>query len=85
MQSLGALNPSFADMGKNFGFDGVAIQKYPEIERINHVHTPGNSSGIVDGAAAVLIGTREAGEKAGLKARAASRASLPSAPSLRSC
>ncbi len=44
----------------------MAIQKYPEIERINHVHTPGNSSGIVDGAAAILIGTKEAGEKAGL-------------------
>ena len=70
MQTLGALKPSFADMGKNYGFDGVALQKYPEIERIDHVHTPGNSSGIVDGAAAVLIGTKEAGEKAGLKPRA---------------
>jgi acetyl-CoA C-acetyltransferase len=84
MQSLGALNPSFADMGKNFGFDGVAIQKYPEIERINHVHTPGNSSGIVDGAAAVLIGTKEAGEKAGLKPRARIRslASIGSEPTI---
>jgi acetyl-CoA C-acetyltransferase len=84
MQSLGALNPSFADMGKNFGFDGVAIQKYPEIERINHVHTPGNSSGIVDGAAAVLIGTREAGEKAGMKPRARIRsfASIGSEPTI---
>ncbi len=84
MQSLGALNPSFADMGKNFGFDGVAIQKYPEIERINHVHTPGNSSGIVDGAAAVLIGTKEAGEKAGLKPRARikSFASIGSEPTI---
>ncbi len=70
MQSLGALKPSFVDMGKNYGFDGVALQKYPEIERIDHVHTPGNSSGIVDGAAAILIGTKEAGEKAGLKPRA---------------
>ena len=58
MQSLGALKPSFADMGKNFGFDGVALQKYPEVERIDHVHTPGNSSGIVDGAAAILIGSQ---------------------------
>ena len=84
MQSLGALNPSFADMGKNYGFDGVAIQKYPEIERINHVHTPGNSSGIVDGAAAVLIGTKEAGEKAGLKPRARIRsfASIGSEPTI---
>jgi acetyl-CoA C-acetyltransferase len=84
MQSLGALNPSFADMGKNYGFDGVALQKYPEVERINHVHTPGNSSGIVDGAAAVLIGTREAGEKAGLKPRARikSFASIGSEPTI---
>ena len=84
MQSLGALNPSFADMGKNYGFDGVAIQKYPEVERINHVHTPGNSSGIVDGAAAVLIGTKEAGEKAGLKPRARikSFASIGSEPTI---
>jgi acetyl-CoA C-acetyltransferase len=84
MQSLGALNPSFADMGKNYGFDGVAIQKYPEVERINHVHTPGNSSGIVDGAAAVLIGTKEAGEKAGLKPRARIRsfASIGSEPTI---
>ena len=84
MQSLGALNPSFADMGKTYGFDGVAIQKYPEIERVNHVHTPGNSSGIVDGAAAVLIGTREAGEKVGLNARARIRsfASIGSEPTI---
>ena len=84
MQSLGSLNPSFADMGKNYGFDGVAIQKYPELERINHVHTPGNSSGIVDGAAAVLIGSREAGDKAGLKPRARIRsfASIGSEPTM---
>jgi acetyl-CoA C-acetyltransferase len=84
MQSLGALNPSFADMGKAYGFDGVALQKYPEFERINHVHTPGNSSGIVDGAATVLIGTKEAGEKAGLKPRARikSFASIGSEPTI---
>jgi acetyl-CoA C-acetyltransferase len=84
MQTLGALNPSFADMGKNYGFDSVAIQRYPEIERINHIHHPGNSSGIVDGAAAVLIGTKEAGEKAGLKPRARIRsfASIGSEPTI---
>jgi acetyl-CoA C-acetyltransferase len=84
MQSLGALKPSFADMGKNFGFDGVALQKYPEVERIDHVHTPGNSSGIVDGAAAILIGSKEAGEKAGLKPRARIRAcaSIGSEPTI---
>jgi len=71
MQSLGALNPSFAAMGTVMpGFDGVALQKYPELEKINHVHHAGNSSGIVDGAAAVLIGTKEMGEALGLKARA---------------
>ena len=84
MQTLGALKSSFADMGKNYGFDGVALQKYPEIERIDHVHTPGNSSGIVDGAAAILIGTKEAGEKAGLKPRARIRsfASIGSEPTI---
>ncbi len=84
MQSLGALNPSFADMGKNYGFDGVALQRYPEFDRINHVHTPGNSSGVVDGAAAVLIGTKEAGEKAALKPRARikSFASIGSEPTI---
>jgi acetyl-CoA C-acetyltransferase len=84
MQSLGSLKPSFADMGKNYGFDGVALQRYPEFERINHVHTPGNSSGIVDGSAAVLIGTKEAGEKAGLKPRARfkSFASIGSEPTI---
>jgi acetyl-CoA C-acetyltransferase len=71
MQSLGSLNPSFIGMGTVMpGFDGVALQKYPELEKINHVHHAGNSSGIVDGAAAVLIGTKEAGEAMGLKARA---------------
>ena len=71
MQGLGALNPSFATIGTAMpGFDFVALQKYPEIEKINHVHHPGNSSGIVDGAAAVLIGSQEAGEEMGLKPRA---------------
>lgn len=75
MQSLGALKPSFQAMGEEMpGFDAVALMKYPEIERIDHVHHAGNSSGIVDGAAAVLVGSREMGEKYGLKPRARIRA-----------
>lgn len=74
MQSLAALKPSFVEMGQMAGFDAVAVQRYPDIEEINHVHHPGNSSGIVDGAAAVLIGSRDAGEKVGLKPRARIRA-----------
>ncbi len=70
MQTLAALQPSFVQMGEMGGFDAVAVQKHPEVEAINHVHTPGNSSGIVDGAAAVLIGSKEAGKAAGLKPRA---------------
>lgn len=70
MQALGSLKPSFAEIGGSYGFDSVALQKYPEFENINHVHHAGNSSGIVDGAAAVLVGSREAGKKAGLKPRA---------------
>jgi acetyl-CoA C-acetyltransferase len=74
MQSLASLQPSFVQMGEMGGFDAVAVQKHPEIESINHVHTPGNSSGIVDGAAAVLIGSKEAGARNGLKPRARIRA-----------
>jgi acetyl-CoA C-acetyltransferase len=70
MQSLAALQPSFVQMGEMAGFDAVAVQRYPEIESVNHVHHAGNSSGIVDGAAAVLLGSKEAGDKAGLKPRA---------------
>jgi acetyl-CoA C-acetyltransferase len=70
MQTLAALQPSFVQMGEMAGFDAVAVQRYPEVEAINHVHTPGNSSGIVDGAAAVLLGSKEAGKRAGLKPRA---------------
>src|SRR5579862_9001391 len=70
MQSLAALQPSFLQMGEMAGFDAVAVQRYPEIEAVNHVHHAGNSSGIVDGAAAVLIGSKEAGKRAGLKPRA---------------
>ena len=74
MQSLGALKPSFVQMGEMGGFDSVAIQKHPEVEAVNHVHHAGNSSGIVDGAAAVLLGNARAGKKAGLKPRARVRA-----------
>ncbi|MDF1716357.1 MAG: acetyl-CoA C-acetyltransferase [Antarcticimicrobium sp.] len=75
MQTLGALNPSFQMMGEQMpGFDKIALLKYPHLERINHVHHAGNSSGIVDGSAAVLIGNKEFGEKYGLKPRARIRA-----------
>ncbi len=70
MQTLASLQPSFVQMGEMGGFDAVAVQKHPAVETINHVHTPGNSSGIVDGAAAVLIGSKEAGARNGLKPRA---------------
>jgi acetyl-CoA C-acetyltransferase len=74
MQSLGQLKPSFVQMGEMGGFDAVAIDAHPEIEGVNHVHHAGNSSGIVDGAAAVLLGSKEAGAKAGLRPRARIRA-----------
>jgi acetyl-CoA C-acetyltransferase len=84
MQSLAALNPSFAEMGEFAGFDAVAIQRYPQVEKINHVHHAGNSSGIVDGAAAVLLATNEAGQTAGLKPRARVKAfaSIGSEPAI---
>lgn len=83
MQSLGGLKAAFADLGA-MAFDNVAIQKYPEIEAINHVHHGGNSSGIVDGASAILVGTKEAGERMGLKPRARMRAqaSIGSEPTI---
>jgi len=74
MQSLASLQPAFVQMGAAAGFDAVAVQAHPEIEAVNHVHHAGNSSGIVDGAAAVLIGSAEAGKRTGLKARARIRA-----------
>ncbi len=75
MQSLGALKPAFKDMGEAMpGFDAVALLKYPHLERIEHVHHAGNSSGIVDGAAGVLIGSKEFGERHGLTPRARIRA-----------
>ena len=74
MQSLAALNASFVQMGEMGGFDAVATQAHPEVEKVNHVHHAGNSSGIVDGAAAVLVGSKEMGERLGLKPRARVRA-----------
>jgi acetyl-CoA C-acetyltransferase len=70
MQSLAQLKPAFVQMGELGGFDAVAVQAHPEVEFVEHVHHAGNSSGIVDGAAAVLIGSREAGSSAKLKPRA---------------
>jgi acetyl-CoA C-acetyltransferase len=74
MQSLAALQPSFVQIGELGGFDAVAIQAHPEVEFVNHVHHAGNSSGIVDGAAAVLVGSKEIGQKTGIKPRARLRA-----------
>src|SRR6266702_2319874 len=69
-ESLGGLKPSFAGIGEMGGFDAVALQKYHWVEKINHVHTPGNSSGIVDGASLMLIGSEQAGRAMGLTPRA---------------
>jgi acetyl-CoA C-acetyltransferase len=85
MQSLAALEASFKVQGEAMpGFDAVAKQRYPEIERVNHVHHAGNSSGIVDGSAGVLIGTKEIGDALGLKPRARilGGASIGSEPSI---
>ncbi len=70
LESLAALEPSFVEMGEKFGFDSVAMQRYPQVERINHVHHAGNSSGIVDGAGAVLVGNQRIAKKLNLKPRA---------------
>ncbi|MCI5042660.1 MAG: acetyl-CoA C-acetyltransferase [Donghicola eburneus] len=75
MQALGALKASFKDQGEVMpGFDKIALMKYPHLERVNHIHHAGNSSGIVDGAAGVLVGSKEFGERHGLKPRAVIRA-----------
>jgi acetyl-CoA C-acetyltransferase len=83
MQTLASLNASFQGMG-DMAFDAVVTQRYPQVEKVNHVHHAGNSSGIVDGAAGVLIGTKEMGEALGLKARARIKgaASIGSEPSI---
>jgi acetyl-CoA C-acetyltransferase len=70
VETLSGLKPSFAAMGEMGGFDAVALQKYHWVEKINHVHTPGNSSGIVDGASLVAIGNEQTGADLGLRARA---------------
>lgn len=84
LDSLASLKPAFAEQGEKLGFDAIAVQRYPELERIEHVHHAGNSSGVVDGAAAVLIGSREAGQRMGLKPRARVRAfgSIGSEPTI---
>ena len=74
MQALASLKPSFGFYAEQGGFDAVAIQAYPEIEKLDYVHHAGNSSGIVDGAAAVLVGSQQAGDRLGLKPRARIRA-----------
>jgi len=84
LESLAALKPAFAQMGEQAGFDAVAQMKYPQVESIHHVHTAANSSGIVDGAAGVLIGSKRFGTKSGLKPRARIRAftSIGSEPAI---
>jgi acetyl-CoA C-acetyltransferase len=84
MQSLAQLQPSFTQIGEMYGFDAVALQSHPEVEKVEHVHHAGNSSGIVDGAAAVLVGSKKAGRRAGLKARARVKAfaNIGSEPSI---
>jgi acetyl-CoA C-acetyltransferase len=84
VQSLASLKPAFTEWGESYGFDAVAVQRYPELEAVKHVHHAGNSSGIVDGAAAVLLGSKAAGKKAGLKPRARIRsfANIGSEPSI---
>ncbi|SFA82777.1 acetyl-CoA C-acetyltransferase [Collimonas sp. OK607] len=73
-ESLSALKPAFTEMGEKYGYDSVAMQRYPQVERIHHIHHAGNSSGIVDGAAAVLVGNAEMGVRLGRKPRARIRA-----------
>lgn len=82
--SLARLKPSFVALGEQYGFDAIALQRYPQVERIAHVHHAGNSSGIVDGAAAILLGSKAFGEQAGLKPRARIRgfASIGSEPTI---
>jgi len=84
VESLGGLRPSFEKLGAVIGFDTVAIGKYPQVDSIDHVHTPGNSSGIVDGAAAVLVGGEAIGERFGLtpRARIVATAAVGSEPTI---
>ncbi|HVO49051.1 MAG TPA: acetyl-CoA C-acetyltransferase [Steroidobacteraceae bacterium] len=82
--ALAGLKPAFADVGQRNGYDAVAISRYPNVEAIEHVHTGGNSSGIVDGAAALLLGTADFGRRSGLRPRARIRAfaSIGSEPAI---
>ena len=84
IETLASLKPAFAEMGAKYGYDSVALQRYPQLERIEHVHHAGNSSGIVDGAAAVLVGSRRAAQQHGLtpRARIRSFAAVGSEPTL---
>ncbi|MFM9377163.1 acetyl-CoA C-acetyltransferase [Gordonia sp. VNK21] len=84
VEGLGKLKPAFEALAAMAGFDDVAMQKYPNVERINHVHTGGNSSGIVDGSGLVLIGSEEAGKRNGLtpRARVVSYAQVGSEPTI---
>ena len=84
LADLGKLKPAFVVPGEQGGFDAVALQRYPEVEAVNHVHTAGNSSGIVDGAAAVLLGNKKAGKKIGLapRGRIVGFASIGSEPTI---
>jgi len=84
MDKLGALKPSFQAMGELGGFDALALMKYPQLERIRHVHTGGNSSGIVDGASLLLLGTEDKGRELGLtpRARIVSVAAVGTEPTL---
>jgi acetyl-CoA C-acetyltransferase len=83
-ETLAALQPSFTELGEKYGYDSVALQRYPQVEKINHIHHAGNSSGIVDGAAAVLVGNAEAGQRLGRRPRARIRsfAAVGSEPTL---
>lgn len=82
--TLAALKPAFTEMGEKYGYDSVAMQRYPQVEKIEHIHHAGNSSGIVDGAAAVLVGNAAIGQRLGLKPRAriVSFAAVGSEPTL---
>ena len=84
LETLAALKPAFTEMGEKYGYDSVALQRYPQVEKIHHIHHAGNSSGIVDGAAAVLVGNAEAGQRLGLRPRAriVSFAAIGSEPTL---
>ncbi len=84
VESLGKLKPAFTTLGEQYGFDDVALQRYPMLERIDHLHHAGNSSGIVDGASAILVGTKEKGAEYGLtpRARIVSFASIGSEPTI---